>query len=133
MNVASMASATTLVVILGVPGLAQAQRQGEPTLTGTFDLEFVATWGPTKWTFDLEQDGEVVIGVSDQGMGTLMLEGTIRGHEISFVIELEDGPHAMTLQCEGTAGVDGIAGSIEFIDMPGAEAPDGWTLTRVDT
>jgi len=80
------------------------------------------------WTFDLEQDGDKVTGQSVQGMGTLMFDGTLDGHDLEFVVDLADGPHALTIGFAGTADAKRIAGTVEFDDGSSSE----WTLTRAD-
>ena len=120
-------AALVVAATMAAPSALQGQQHDRaPLLTGTWDLEFAAPWGIVVWTFELEQQGETVTGSSKQGMGTLELQGTLKEHGIEFVVDLKDGPHALTMGFEGTAGADGIGGSVKFEDG----STEKWTFRR---
>ena len=125
----------TVLITLGfaavavMPSALQAQDHGGMDFTGKWELEFPAPWGITVWTFDLEQDGETLTGKSKQGMGTLVLTGKVQGHDIEFLVDLHDGPHALSMAFGGAIERDAITGEVSFDNGE----TGNWTLTRVET
>ncbi len=118
-----------LAAAVAMPAALQAQDHGGMDFTGKWALEFPAPWGVVVWTFDIEQDGETLVGKSVQGMGTLVLTGKAQGHDIEFSVDLRDGPHALSMGFGGAVEPNQIAGKVTFED---GETGD-WTLTRVET
>ncbi len=121
-------TALAVVVTLTAPAALQAQHQAGALLTGTFDLEFAAPWGVVVWQFELEQRGETVSGTCVLEMGTLVLDGTVKGHDIEFVVDVADGPHALTIEYSGQASDSEIGGAVTFEDGSSAE----WTFKKVE-
>ena len=122
-------TAMAFAAVALVPAALRAQDHGGMDFTGKWELEFPAPWGIVVWTFDLEQDGENITGKSVQGMGTLVLTGKVDGHGIEFVVDLHDGPHALSMAFGGMIEPDAIGGEVTFEDGQSGE----WTLTRVET
>jgi len=118
-----------VVVAAAMPAAVHAQDHGTMDFTGAWELEFPAPWGIVVWAFDLEQDGEDVTGKSVQGMGTLVLTGKVDGHGIEFLVDLHDGPHALSMAFGGMIEPGAIAGEVTFEDGQTGE----WTLTRAET
>ena len=119
-----------LLATVLAPATLQSQGHGQGhksiTLNGDWNLEFSAPWGVTVWTFDMEQDGETLEGKSDPGMGQLLLDGELKGQDIEFVVDLKDGPHALTISFVGSVDGDTVRGTAEFEDG----SSGNWTFTR---
>lgn len=119
-----------LMATVLTPATLQSQGRGQVhesiTLNGNWNLEFSAPWGVTVWTFDMEQDGETLSGKSDPGMGELLLDGELKGQDIKFIVDLKDGPHALTMSFVGSVDGDAVTGTVEFDDGTSGE----WTFTR---
>ena len=119
-----------LMATVLTPATLQSQGRGQVhesiTLNGNWNLEFSAPWGVTVWTFDMEQDGETLSGKSDPGMGELLLDGELKGQDIKFIVDLKDGPPALTMSFVGSVDGDAVTGTVEFDDGTSGE----WTFTR---
>jgi hypothetical protein len=114
-----------IALLVSTPTAMSAQ-QGALEMNGTWELEFSAPWGVVVWTFELEQAGDVLTGESVLGMGTLVLDGSVSGHDMDFVVDLADGPHALTIEFTGMADPDMIGGEVMFEDGSVSE----WTFVR---
>ena len=119
-----------LMVAVLTPATLQSQDRGQVqesiTINGNWNLEFSAPWGVTVWTFDMEQDGETLSGRCDPGMGELLLDGELKGQDIKFIVDLKDGPHALTMSFVGSVDGGAVTGTVEFDDGTSGE----WTFTR---
>ncbi len=122
--------ALALVALILAPATLQSQGHGNGnesiTLNGDWNLEFSAPWGVTVWTFDMEQDGETLSGKADPGMGELLLDGELDGQDIEFVVDLKDGPHALTISFVGSVDGDTVKGTASFDDGTRGD----WTFSR---
>ncbi len=122
-------AAMAFAAVALVPAALRAQDHGTMDFTGKWEVEFPAPWGIVVWEFDIDQDGENITGKSVQGMGTLMLAGSVDAHAIAFTVDLHDGPHALSMDFTGDITSTKVGGKVTVEDAE----PSDWTMRRVET
>ena len=83
-------------------------------VTGKWTAEFDTQVGPQKYTFDLKADGEKLTGkAAFERMGQAgeadLLEGKVKGDEVSFVETFDAMGSAVRIEYTGTVKGDEIA------------------------
>ena len=95
-------------------------------VSGTWDLKVESPGGTATPSMTLAQEGENITGIYRGRMGESKLEGTIKGVEIAFAVNLNFQDQAVTIVYKGTVDKDSMKGTAQF----GDRGAGNWTAKK---
>ena len=104
----------------GLPALTEAI-----DVTGTWDLTVESQEGTTHPSITLKQEGERITGTYEGKIGG-RLEGTIKGNEINFSLNLKFQDASYTVTYTGTVTENTMKGTVRF----GNSGTGSWSAIR---
>lgn len=91
-------------------------RPGAADVTGTWEMEVKSQEGTAHPTITLRQEGERITGTYQGKIGESALEGTVRGFDIRFAVNLKFQDVSYTITYTGTVSGDHMEGTARFGD-----------------
>jgi hypothetical protein len=91
-------------------------KPGAADVTGTWEMEVKSQEGTAHPTITLRQEGEKVTGTYQGKIGESALEGTVRGSDIRFAVNLKFQDVSYTVTYTGTVSGDHMEGATRFGD-----------------
>jgi len=116
----------TFVVILVLSAASLPARLGAADVTGTWEMEVKSQEGTAHPTITLRQEGERITGTYQGKIGQSGLEGTVRGSDIGFAVNLKFQDVSYTVTYTGTVSGDQMEGTARFGDA----ATGKWSAKR---
>ena len=127
---ASSLPAISLVILSIYPFSIGAYLYGTPLayadVSGTWDLKVQTSGRTATPTIILVQEGEKLTGTYRGRMGESKLEGTIKGVEITFTVNLKFQDQNLKIVYSGTVDNDSMKGTAQFGDRGAGE----WTANK---
>jgi len=97
-----------------------------PDVSGTWDLKVETSGGTATPTIILAQEGEKITGTYRGRLGESRLDGTIKGNEIAFTVNVKFENRVLTVVYKGTVDKDSMRGTVRF----GDRGTGNWTGRR---
>jgi hypothetical protein len=109
--------AAVLILIFDAMGGAWP-RAGFPAedVTGTWDMTIEISGETAHPSILLRQDGERISGTYEGQMGKSSVEGSLKGTDIQFRVNLKFQDAVYTITYTGTVSEDGMKGTVRFGD-----------------
>jgi len=95
-------------------------------VSGTWDLKVETSGGTGTPTIILAQEGEKITGTYRGRLGESRLDGTIKGNEIAFSVNVKFENQVLTVVYKGTVDKDSMRGTVRF----GDRGTGNWTGRR---
>src|SRR6058998_4380752 len=95
-------------------------------VSGTWDLKVETSGGTGTPTIILAQEGEKITGTYRGRLGESRLDGTIKGNEIAFSVNVKFENQVLTVVYKGTVDKDSMKGTVRF----GDRGTGNWTGRR---
>ena len=112
-----------ILLLLCVTGLAAFAAD----ISGKWDFHVETDAGSGDPTFEFKQAGEKLTGTYNGTFGTAPVNGTVKGDDVEFTIEVSLGDQKGTITYKGKLGADGkMKGSVELSGMGSGT----WTGTK---
>jgi len=95
-------------------------------VSGTWDLKVETSGGTGTPTIILAQEGEKITGTYRGRLGESSLDGTIKGNEIAFSVNVKFENQVLTVVYKGSVDKDSMKGTVRF----GDRGTGNWTGRR---
>ena len=115
-----------LACVTIIMGLAVSPAWTQIDVGGTWDMSVKTEQGTATPSISLRQNGEDLTGTYSGQMGTVDLEGSLKGDEIVFTVRLKFRETPFIITYRGRVAGDGMQGTARFGDAGAGE----WTAKR---
>ena len=116
-----------MLVFLLVCAFAAA---AQPDVSGNWDLKVEAARGTATPTVILKQQGEKLSGVYKGRLGESRLEGTIKGNDIQFSVNLKFQDQDISVRYTGKVEGETMSGTVHFPNSTGKWSARRKTFTK---